>query len=440
MKRKMCLVLAGLMVAGLAGCGADQKGSSADGNEEMEIVYAHFQGEGDAPYKSIQNAITAFEKDNPGITIKEEYYPSDAYLLQAETWSAAGELPDICMVNGSMASDYADIGTILDLTSYAEEYGITDKIDESYFKEMSADGAIYGIPWEDAHYAFILYNEGIFKEVGVTEFPKTLDELIDVSKKIADAGYIPMAMGDKALWPADSLAFSAFVNNFVGNDWFDSILACDGKAAFTDKEFVDALDQYQRLAKEGVFNDNLSSIDNDQRGALYQNREAAMISAGNWECNSCVEIAPEVAEETQVALWPAPAENAKAHDSVVSSSAWGLALGSNIDEEKIPYAMDFIANYICSEDFGKVLAEEQGMFTPWKVEYDTSKLNIITQREQEVSNADGVTRCLNWDSSLPASVKDVYQRGLQEVLMQIKEPADLADEMQTAYEEYIDMK
>ena len=58
------------------------------------------------------------------------------------------------MVNGSMASDYADIGTILDLTSYAEEYGITDKIDESYFKEMSADGAIYGIPWEDAHYAF----------------------------------------------------------------------------------------------------------------------------------------------------------------------------------------------------------------------------------------------------------------------------------------------
>ena len=131
MKRKMCLVLAGLMVAGLAGCGADQKGSSADGNEEMEIVYAHFQGEGDAQYKSIQNAITAFEKDNPGITIKEEYYPSDAYLLQAETWSAAGELPDICMVNGSMASDYADIGTILDLTSYAEEYGITDKRDVS---------------------------------------------------------------------------------------------------------------------------------------------------------------------------------------------------------------------------------------------------------------------------------------------------------------------
>lgn len=440
MKKKMCLVLAGIMAAGLAGCGSDQKEPSANENEEKEIVYAHFQGEGDAQYKSIQNAITAFEKDNPGITIKEEYYPSDAYLLQAETWSAAGELPDICMVNGSMASDYADIGTILDLTGYAEEYGITDKIDEGYFKEMSSDGSIYGIPWEDAHYAFILYNEGILKEVGVTEFPKTLDELIEASKKISDAGYIPMAMGDKALWPADSLAFSAFVNNFVGNDWFDSILACDGNAAFTDDEFINALDQFQRLAEEGVFNDNLSSIDNDQRGALYQNREAAMISAGNWECNSCVEIAPEVAEETQVALWPAPAENAKADNSVVSSSAWGLALGSNIDEEDIPYAMDFIANYICSEDFGKVLAEEQGQFTPWKVDYDASKFNIITQREQEVSNADGVTRCLNWDSSLPASVKDVYQRGLQEILMQIKEPEDLAEEMQTAYEDYIDMR
>ena len=36
-----------------------------------------------------------------------------------------------------------------------------------------------------------------------------------------------MAMGDKALWPADSLAFSAFVNNYVGNEWFEHILDMD---------------------------------------------------------------------------------------------------------------------------------------------------------------------------------------------------------------------
>lgn len=85
MKRKMCLVLAGLMVAGLAGCGADQKGSSADGNEEMEIVYAHFQGEGDAQYKSIQNAITAFEKDNPGITITIKVVSGFVILRKVES-------------------------------------------------------------------------------------------------------------------------------------------------------------------------------------------------------------------------------------------------------------------------------------------------------------------------------------------------------------------
>ena len=83
------------------------------------------------------------------------------------------------------------------------------------------------------------------------------------------------------------------------------------KRHFTDKEFVDALDQYQRLAKEGVFNDNLSSIDNDQRGALYQNRGSCYDFGRKLECNSCVEIAPEVAEETQVALWPVPAEKCK---------------------------------------------------------------------------------------------------------------------------------
>ena len=65
MKRKNVFGSCRTYGSGLAGCGADQKGSSADGNEEMEIVYAHFQGEGDAQYKSIQNAITAFRKRQP---------------------------------------------------------------------------------------------------------------------------------------------------------------------------------------------------------------------------------------------------------------------------------------------------------------------------------------------------------------------------------------
>ncbi len=445
MKRRICLLLIGIMTMGivLTGCGNDKddvetEKKSAD--EDIVITYAHFQGEGDCQYESIQNAIAAYENDNPGVTIKQEYYPPDPYLLQCDTWAASDELPDICMVNGSMASDYADVGSILDLTSLADEYGITDKIDQSYFKEMSFKDSIYGIPWEDAHYAFIFYNEGIFEECGIESFPKTIDELIEDSRKISDAGYIPMAMGDKALWPADSLAFSAFVNNYVGNEWFEHILDMDGKAAFTDQEFVNALADYQKLATEGVFNEDLSSIDNDQRGALYQNREAAMISAGNWECSSLVGVAPEVAEETQVALWPAPAEGAKATNSVVSSSAWGLALGANIDEDKIPYAMDFIANYICSNDFGKTLTENQGLFTPWHVDYDASKLNIITQREQETSGQPDVTRCLNWDSSLPASVKDVYQRGLQEILTGVKDADTLAQDMQDAYEDVVSMQ
>ncbi|MRY42838.1 extracellular solute-binding protein [Parabacteroides distasonis] len=357
-----------------------------------------------------------------------------------DTWGVSDELPDICMLNGTKAKEFAETGVILNLDDYIKEYKLTDKIYPDAFSELKYNDSIYGIPWEYANYAFILYNKGIFNEVGISEFPKTLEELIEACKKIKAAGYIPMAMGDKALWPADSLAFSAFVNNFVGNDWYNSILKMDEKASFKDAEFINALTAYQQLAKEGVFNENLSSIDNDQRGALYQNREAAMISAGNWECNSIVNIAPEVAEETYSALWPAPANGAKTHNSIVASSAWGFSLGANIDKEKIPYAMDFISNYICSQEYGKKFTEGQGMFVPWKIDYDKSKINIVTQRQQEVALADGVVGCLNWDSTLPPQVKEIYQRGLQEILMSIKTPQELSNEMQATYEELLKNK
>ncbi len=413
----------------LCGCSDKQE----ETQEYVEITFAHFQGEGDAMYNSVQDAIERFQVDYPNVVIKQDYYPADAYTYLVEQWYEKDEMRDITMILGADAAEYAASETILPLSDMVEDYGISTKIAPEYFKELSVDDEIYGIPWEDASYGFIMYNQGIFEEVGIEEFPKTLDELEIAAQKILDAGYIPMAIGSKLLWPIDSILFSAFVNNYVGSEWYDSILDMDGTASFLDEEFLDALEALESLSRAGLFNDNCNSLDNEQRGEMYQNREVAMISAGNWECKSTTEVAPEVAEETRIALWPTEAGTSS--QSIVLSSAWGMALGGNIEEEKIDYAMIFISEYICHDEFARILAEEQGVYTPWATEseYDSSTIDIITQQVQAVTQAEGVNKCLNWDSTLYSSVKDIYQQGLEDIILGNTTPEILAEEMENAY-------
>ena len=277
-----------------------------------------------------------------------------------------------------------------------------------------------------------MYNTEIFEEAGVDGFPTTLDEFKDACDKIEAAGYTPMALGDKALWPADSLMFSSFVNNFVGNEWFNNIRQHNGNANFTDQEFVDALTAFQQLAKDGTFNSDFTSIDNDERQALYTNGKAAMISAGDWECMGIHNNNPDIAAVTKVSAWPAPAQNAKATNSIEQSTAWGIAMGSKITDAQKEVAIKFISEYFISQEGGKELIEEHSKFPPWDCEYDAGKLTVPAASMQEALTTS--TPCLNWDSALPASVKEIYQRGIQELLIEQTTPEKLAKEMQDEYE------
>ncbi len=426
-----CSLLIGASMV-LGGCSEVSHSGNDTVSEPIEITFAHFQDEEGAFHDAIQQAIDQFEADNSNVDIIEEYYPPDAYDKRAYDWDKEDEVRDITVISGTMVEVFSENGTILDLTDCIGEYGIDKKIEEMYFQELTYEDAIYAVPWESAAYGFILYNEGIFEEAGIEAFPTTLKEMSVAIEKLRNIGYIPMGMGNKLLWPADSLTFSAFVNNFVGNEWYESILNRDGMASFKDEEFIEALSEFQKLAEQGLFNNNMVSYDNEQRGKWYQDREVAMISAGNWECQSIEDLAPEVAGETKVALWPSVSAESEFSNSMVQSSAWGLGVGANIEEEKLSYVLDFIANYVCSQDFGRVMTEDHGVLVPWDVDYKEKNINSVTQKLIELEETD-ITYCMNWDSTLPSEVKSVYQVGLQDLMVGKITPEELATKMDVAY-------
>ncbi len=411
----------------------DKPAEDVGSGEVLKIDFMHFFDDTEAFYAPFQFAVEKFNEDNAGkAEIVQDILAHDAYEIQTETRGATNDLPDICLLLGTQSKKYSTTGAVLDLTQYFADSGIMDKYYPHSFTEHELDGKYYTLPLEDANYGFILYNKEIFDEVGIAKFPENQEEMIAVSKQLADAGYIPVALGDKEKWPADSLTFSTFVNPYVGNEWFEDIFKMQGNSKFTDPEFIAALTAFQQLATEGVFNKNLISISNDDRLSLFMTKKAAMISAGNWECGLIANTDPEFAKNVYVDGWPGPSTGAKAGKSVEASSAWGIAVSSAADEAKIPFIIDFLANYITNDEFGAMLAEARSSFVPYDFDFDESKVNEITIRQLEAAKTQD--KCLNWDSALHSQLRELHQTLLQELLIGSVTPEDYAKQMQEEYE------
>lgn len=432
MKRFLATIICLLMVSGFVFAAGEQETAKV-GSEVIEISMMDIWVEIEALNKPISDAISRFEADNPNVKIVREVVPSQAYLVQVPALGAANELPDIVAGTGSMSRQFASTGAIKSLQPHIDaDASWKGNIYPSAWAEHVYEGEAYAQPIAEGNYGYIVYNSAIFEEVGVSEFPATVDELIEVCKKIKAAGYIPIALGDADLWPADSINFSSFVNNYVGNEWTEGILSKDGSSAFTDKEFVDALAAFQSLAP--YMNENMISITHGESLGLYMNGRAAIRGWGDWEEPVLVENAPEIAAVSKVSGYPGPSSGAKAYRSYEASSAWGFSIGSGISEEALPYALDFLANYVASDEFAKYMVEEKFQFSPWAMPaFDESKLPQITLDRIAFKATEG-TACMNYDAVLDAAVKDVYQRGLQSLLIGEITPEKLAKEMQTEYE------
>lgn len=451
MKRRiLAMVLCGAMITScLAGCSSSSSDTtetaSADATTEtttessgdvVTMTLSHLFVEGESFHDIIPSSVEAFNEDYAGqYEIIIEEMPQESYLTQTNALGTADELPEIVFVNGSMMTSFSDTGVIIPLTDTVENIGLEDELKDGLIADGTnvSDGVVYSLPIASGTYGFILYNTEIFAEVGIESFPETIDEFYEVCDLLMAAGYTPMGLGLSDLWASDSLLMSSFVNNYVGTDWFDEIRSHSGEASFTDQNFIDALTEFQNMADYGVFNSDFVSISNDERLALYLNGDVAMVSAGDWECMNIVDSDAEMGEITLAALWPSE-EDSVASNSLVQSAAWGIAFGSCITDEQIAGAEIYLRDYFYTEENGQIMIEDNNEFVSWEVEeYDETALSVPTNSLLEL--ADSVaTGCMNWDASLDASVKEIYQRGLQELLMGQITAEELAADMQEEYE------
>jgi raffinose/stachyose/melibiose transport system substrate-binding protein len=405
-----------------------------DKKEPITITFSHCWTKENATgqAKAFFKAIEKFRAEHPDIIIEEDVLAHDAYEIKIKTLASGNELPDIFSMKGSMMRAFAANGLLMPVE------GILDTDPEwknsfldDVFDDFILDGTIYGVPYQMNVTHLIYYNTDLFKQAGINSFPKTWDEFLAAIDALKAIGVVPIALGNKAAWVAESCILSTLGDRFTGTEWFESIR--DGKGAkFTDPEFIQALEAFQDLANRGAFNSDLNSIDNFQQQAMYMNGQAAMFMEGIWALPTLLDKAPqEIIDVTDLAILPG-APGGKGDPWALSGGAgWAYGISTKVSGEKLE-AVTELVKAITDLEFAQYSLDESAN-PPNKTDgLDTSKPHPLFVKHLEIINTAKITPV--YDVQLTPPVIEVMNSGLQELLIGMITPEELAGRIQREYE------
>ncbi|KQR53482.1 sugar ABC transporter substrate-binding protein [Leifsonia sp. Leaf336] len=304
MKAKKLLIGAAVLAAGslaLTACSGTSD-SSSNSKVSMTLWQNSTTGPGQQYWK---DAIAAFEKANPNVTIKMQSIQNEDLDGKLQTALNSGDAPDIFLQRGGgkMAA-MVQAGQLMDLTGKVS----------SDTKKVISSGSFKAETYQDKVWAMplavlpggLFYSQDLFKAAGITEAPATIDDLSADVQKLKSTGVAPIALGAKDAWPAAHWFY-----------WF-ALRECSGATmektadskSFSDPCWTKAAQDLQDFAGKKPFNDGFLTT-SAQQGAgssagLVANHKAAMELMGAWDPGVIASLTPDQKPLPDLGFYPFP--------------------------------------------------------------------------------------------------------------------------------------
>ncbi|MGN7297101.1 extracellular solute-binding protein [Ferdinandcohnia sp. SAFN-114] len=421
MKKLGFILLAAVMLLALAACGGkdeESKGSSKDGAIELNLWTDWTE---DRPENTLSKDIIAkFNEEHEDIQVKIEEIPHDQYETKLRTQAAGNQLPDLMRVwPGARTAPLAEGGAILPLNPIIDNWeGV---IPDSILQDYAVDGNYYAIPGNVSITSLIYYNKEMLKEVGYDEFPATYAEFKELVKALDEKGITPIALGNKAIWPLQSVYISTIGDRFTGSDFLNKALS--GEASFEDPQFVSALSVIDELTKMNAFNEDMNTLDEAQSRNEFIKGTSAMHFAGSWAIGPILDSV-ENADNIGVAPFPSFEGGNGDQAKIAGVAGGGIAVSSQLSEEEQEAAFTFLKYYYDEELYQGLI--KANIIVPADVEMDDSIPQIFQDANSYVKG--GLAPV--YDATLTPELTDIINNGLQSITLGDKTPEQLAKEMQ----------
>ncbi len=420
---KIAAVAAATAVAltALVGCSTDSSGGADD--DVVTLSFMHrWPDPGRVEY--FEGLVDRFNDSQDRIKVVSSSAASEPYKKEIQILASQGELPDIYFsLPGEFGQRFVRGGMAADLSEYLDGTEWGESFTPAALSGYEYDGKYYGVPMT-VNLAGIVYNTKMFTDAGV-EPPATFEELLSTCDVFRDQGILPVAFGNKDIWPAGHIP-THLNAAYVDAETRAADYADPKEGSFADAGYLTALEMSLEV-KNRCMAENVNGQTLDPAWAEWGAGDAAMVfmTMGNYfNIRSAAETGT-VGEDWASIAWPKSADGISDQNTMTGAPDGFLV---NEASEHKDEAVEFL-QFITSMDNAERMAEESGLISA----VDGANKNLAPQ-QQTLLDAAGEADALNiWlDTVLPADIADVYTTGMQALLGGDATPKELHEQLQEA--------
>lgn len=367
MKRLLAVILTlVLMLAVLTGCGAQSAPAaevpaqesvpqeSATLEEKTEpVTLTVFAGT--AAYEETIAKLTEDYFNETGVTIEWEIGGED-FASVLKTRIASGEAPDIFDVIGSFESWGERLADVSDMKFIEHAF-------DSSMEPALYEGTYRGVPYAFEGSGFI-YNKDLFEKAGITELPKTLDDLEEACKKLQAAGIQPFGEA----WAEWGFLMHIFGTPFAyeGDTAELQEKLVSGNEKLAEMKYMDNFFRLYDMTLDYGFGEESVGYSVLNQYVDFAEGKMAMIKQGTWLNDMILTVNPDI----NMGLMAVPLSNDPAECKLMTDTS--RYFGISKDSEYIDEAKAFLDWFV--ENIQTYIVDALGVMAP----YDTINTDNIS--------------------------------------------------------------
>ncbi|MER5915108.1 extracellular solute-binding protein [Streptomyces sp. NPDC001982] len=267
-------IAASALVASLAltatACGGSDSDSKSDGPVTI-TWWDTSNATNEAP--TYQALVKQFEAANKNIKVKYVNVPFDQAQNKFDTAAGSKGAPDVLRSEVGWTPAFAKKGYFLPLDGTAA-LADKDKFQSSLIQQAQFDGKTYGVPLVTDTLALV-YNKSLFEKAGISEAPKTWDELK------SDAAKIKAKTGQDGYWGSTQ---AYYAQSFLYGEGTDTVDASAKKITITSDAAKKAYGTWLGLySGKGLHKADTTADAYAHIQDAFVNGKVAAIIQGPWE-------------------------------------------------------------------------------------------------------------------------------------------------------------
>ena len=311
---------------------------------------------GESRHNAYQEALKAFSAANSNITVNPTFAAWSGWEDTMSTKFAGGVAEDVCQINWNWLYNYSANGqTFIDLNSVTDYLDLS-QWDDAKLAACNVANAQQCVPVAMTGRIFY-WNMTTFNKAGITEVPKTLDDLMNAGKafqeKLGD-DYYPLHLG-----AYDRMILMVFyLESKYGKDWADPTTST---LNYTADEIAEGIDFIKSLVDGHVIMPLPTYYGANGDNAAHQSNEwitGKMAGIFEWD-SSAVKFQDALDEENKPGFTVGEEIKFGDYNGGFSKVSMGLAITKTCEH---PAEAATLINFLLNEEKGaSIMGSECGI-------------------------------------------------------------------------------